>query len=242
MTYERGLLPPFAGPPTFARCPRGRLGDLREGMVAVFGVVADTIDERKRPGTAPGAAAIRHASMQFISHIEAAPGRRVRDTMTGNLLSLPDRWDMLDLGDVESNASEPPDIASDLDALTRPVLEAGAIPLMLGGPASLSYLTNVGAYEEDGGLVRLSPTLGAYDEQGRSATIGTMGFALQAWFRQAQEPSVKMLTAEDDSASWSHRYHAAGPADHVRRDRAFGSTRRRDGLRGGAGAGSPRAF
>ncbi|ADB50999.1 agmatinase [Conexibacter woesei] len=119
---DASLAPRYTGIRTFARCPHAT--DWANADVAVLGVPFDTATSY-RPGARFGPAAIRDQS-QLIRPWHAALEVDVFATLS-----------VLDGGDLTVTPGNAARTAEQIHAGLRPVLEAGATPLVLGGDHSI---------------------------------------------------------------------------------------------------------
>ncbi len=200
--YTRDVLPPFAGPHTFARSPRGLVGDLRAGSVAIVGVPFGG-PSRGRPGEGPDA--IRRASVDFVFDLESSPGRSVVNTLTERMLTLPGDGSIVDLGDVDVETGDPERIAGLAHAAVAAIASRGAFPLVLSGVSSLTAGL-ADAYCEGArtmaGIIRLSSRLDLPleiepDDGRRVVFIGTDGQVPYARWREAERAGATVITGAD---------------------------------------------
>lgn len=136
MTYPRSASLPHTGIATFCKAPY--IEDLTglEAEIAVFGVPLDAA-VGMRPGCRQGPRAIRDASTRFGFLGRPAgdggyfdinkPGRRLEGVR------------IADCGDADVLYYDQERTFDNVTRLTREVLEAGALPLVLGGDHSISY-------------------------------------------------------------------------------------------------------
>jgi agmatinase len=121
---------PFVGIPTFLRAP---VAESAQGArLAVLGVPFDE-GSPFIPGSRFGPRAIREQSMRFASapdsRFDVRSGRRLLDVADGELV---------DLGDVEVVAADPPGTVENITGAMREVVAAGAVPVVLGGDHSIT--------------------------------------------------------------------------------------------------------
>ena len=136
--------------PTFMGLPAGGLDDLEPGRVAVFGAAEATPydpAEASHSATAPGA--IRAASTLFAGQL-----RQHDFDLGATPLPFPRnegdaRWIGVDLGDVKTSPKDAADNCATITAAVRAVLEAGAVPVVLGGDDSVPIPVLAG-FEEHG--------------------------------------------------------------------------------------------
>src|SRR5689334_1389639 len=114
---------PFVGIPTFLRAPVAE--SATGARLAVLGVPFDE-GSPFIPGSRFGPRAIREQSMRFASapdsRFDVRSGRRLLDIADGELV---------DLGDVEVVAADPPTTTGNITASVREVVAAGAVPVVL---------------------------------------------------------------------------------------------------------------
>ena len=124
--------------PTFMGLPTGTLADLQPGRVAVFGAAEATpydAAEASHSALAPGA--IREASTLFKGQLR----QHDFDLGATPLPFPPDEgdpgWIGVDLGDVKTSPKTAVANCAAITAATRAVLDAGAVPVVLGGDDSV---------------------------------------------------------------------------------------------------------
>ncbi len=124
--------------PTLMGLPAGTLADLEPGRVAVFGAAEATPydpAEASHSALAPGA--IRAASASFKGQLR----QHDFDLGATPLPFPPDEgdagWIGVDLGDVATKPKIPAENRAVIEAATRAVLAAGAVPVVLGGDDSV---------------------------------------------------------------------------------------------------------
>jgi agmatinase len=114
--------PRYTGIRTFARCPASL--DFENADVAVVGIPFDTAT-RFRPGPRFGPAALRDQS-QLVRPWHAALGIDVFATLS-----------VIDAGDLDVTPGNAERTAGQIAAGLAPIVDAGAIPLVLGGDHSI---------------------------------------------------------------------------------------------------------
>jgi agmatinase len=114
--------PRFSGIRTFARCPASH--DFANADVAVVGIPFDT-GTSFRPGPRFGPAGLRDASALL------RPWHPAHQIDVFGTLSV------VDAGDLDVTPGNAERTAAQIDAGLRPILDAGAIPLVLGGDHSI---------------------------------------------------------------------------------------------------------
>jgi agmatinase len=114
--------PRYTGIRTFARCPLST--DWENADVAVLGVPFDTATSM-RPGPRFGPAAIRDQSLL------------IRPWHTTHEIDVFATLSIVDGGDIEVTPGNAERTTGQIDAALRPVLDAGAVPLVLGGDHSI---------------------------------------------------------------------------------------------------------
>ena len=136
--HTQGLLPSFAGIPTFLRAPQGTARELKSGSVAVLGAPHDATSGA-REGARYGPRAIRDASVDFGYDLEASASNTLVDIETGKQLHLPSAGVLLDLGDISVYPMSPGRSAAALRSAASRVVRRGAFPAVLGGDAFITY-------------------------------------------------------------------------------------------------------
>ena len=136
--HTRGLLPSFAGIPTFLGAPQGTARELKPGSVAVLGAPRDATSG-VREGARYGPRAIRKASVDFAYDLEASASNTLVDIETGKQLHIPSVGKLLDLGDVSDYPMSPGRSAAALRSAASRVVRRGAFPVVLGGDAFITY-------------------------------------------------------------------------------------------------------
>ena len=129
MTLNLDPLPIYAGFVTFLGAPRGDLGDLKPGMVAVAGVTYDE-SSTSRLGARFGPRSMRESSVASGSNY---PGVAVREVTTNEVMEVGPDVGLVDLGDLNVY---PTDWTRTEVALRRAAYEIvmrGAFPVFLGG-------------------------------------------------------------------------------------------------------------
>ncbi len=125
---------PFVGIPSFLRSPiHTDLGSL-DGAIAVLGAPTDE-GSPFRPGSRFGARAMREHSLRFVSgkngYFDPQRGRRFLEReMNGAIV---------DAGDADILPTNLPGTFDNITASTRGILEAGAMPVVLGGDHAITY-------------------------------------------------------------------------------------------------------
>ena len=117
---------------TFARFPFGKLSDLDTGKLAIFGVSMKSASGRAHQ-KADGLVALRQCSSDYSSDFLHSPSRTVFDVETGKKLHLRDSFGGIDLGNLAAPGTADADICEQIALLTRSVLDARALPVLLGG-------------------------------------------------------------------------------------------------------------
>lgn len=124
--------------PTFVGLPAGTLADLKPGRIAVFGAAEATPydpAEASHSALAPGA--IRAASVSFKGQLR----QHDFDLGATPLPFPPDEsdpgWIGVDLGDVATSPKTAAENRAAITAATRAVLDASAVPVVLGGDDSV---------------------------------------------------------------------------------------------------------
>src|SRR3954452_18778063 len=114
--------PRYTGIRTFARCPLST--DWENADAAVLGVPFDTATSM-RPGPRFGPAAIRDQSIL------------IRPWHTTHAIDVFATLSVVDGGDIEVTPGNAERTAGQIDAALRPVLDAGTVPIVLGGDHSI---------------------------------------------------------------------------------------------------------
>ncbi len=128
-----------AGIPTFLRAPQRPLDALEPGSIVVFGAPTDwTLGTR--PGARYGPKAIRDTSIHLAWYLETSRTGSLVDVRSGRTIALAsDAPGLFDAGDV---AIFPVDVERTTESIRtaeRTALEAGALPIMLGGDHFVTY-------------------------------------------------------------------------------------------------------
>jgi agmatinase len=128
-----------AGIPTFLRAPQRDFADVPAGSIAVFGAPTDwTLGTR--PGARYGPKAIRDTSIHLAWYLETAKTRSMVDVRSGRPIAFDPRADALvDAGDVPIFPVDVDRTVASIRAAELAVLEAGALPIMLGGDHFVTY-------------------------------------------------------------------------------------------------------
>jgi agmatinase len=138
-------------PKTFAGLPAAQLDDLAGASVVVFGASeASPYIAGEASHSAKAPQMLRRASRQFAGSL----GQYDFDL---NATLFPDKDDKrgcVDLGDVRTDARDAEGNRARITATTRRVLEAGAVPIVLGGDDSVP-IPVLAAYEDHGPLTIL---------------------------------------------------------------------------------------
>jgi agmatinase len=134
---------------TFAGLRRASLDTLSGAAVAILGAGEGSPYEVGKAGSSAAAPrAIRKASAGL-------PARRQFDYDIGRVLLAPGQEHLIvDLGDLPTDPSDPEGNRADIEAAIRTVLEAGAVPVVLGGDDSVPVPV-LRAYEGRGPLTIL---------------------------------------------------------------------------------------
>jgi len=133
LTPER-LDMPFVGIPSFLRAPIHTDLATLKAAIAVLGAPTDE-GSPFRPGSRFGARAIREHSLRFVSgkngYYDPQRGRRFLEReMNGAIV---------DVGDADILPTNVPGTFDNISAAVRAVLEAGAMPVVLGGDHAITY-------------------------------------------------------------------------------------------------------
>lgn len=182
-------------PPTFAGFPRGTLDDVGPGMVVAGGVLADSADTR--PGAAGGPPAIRAAAARFVARIAGA-ANAATDHATGRTLRIPrGRWNAIDVGDIEADGADSVNVGYCAERMYKPVLEAGGIPLLLGGDSSIATVATAVMPEGFGVLHVTRSPAGAEDpdETAPEVIFGVAGQFPERWWEVVDRDRCLIVTA-----------------------------------------------
>jgi len=125
---------PFVGIPSFLRSPIHTDLSTLDAAIAVLGAPTDE-GSPFRPGSRFGARAMREHSLRFVSgkrgYYDPQRGRRFLEReMNGAIV---------DVGDADILPTNLPGTFDNITALTRGALEAGAMPVVLGGDHAITY-------------------------------------------------------------------------------------------------------
>ncbi len=128
-----------AGIPTFLRAPIRGLHELERGSIAVFGAPTDwTLGTR--PGARYGPKAIRDTSIHLSWYLETSRSGSLVDLRSGRTISLGSGAPRLfDAGDVAIFPVDVDRTIASIRAAEQTVLDAGALPIMLGGDHFVTY-------------------------------------------------------------------------------------------------------
>jgi agmatinase len=125
---------PFVGIPSFLRAPIHTDLESLDAAIAVLGAPTDEGSPFK-PGSRFGARAMREHSLRFVSGktgvFDPQRGRRLLEReMNGGIV---------DVGDADILPTNLPGTFDNITASTRAVLNAGAMPVVLGGDHAITY-------------------------------------------------------------------------------------------------------
>jgi agmatinase len=134
MTEESRLDMPFVGISSFLRSPIHTDLVSLDAAIAVLGAPTDEGSPFK-PGSRFGARAMREHSLRFVSgkngYYDPQRGRRFLEReMNGAIV---------DVGDADILPTNLPGTFDNITASTRGILEAGAMPVVLGGDHAITY-------------------------------------------------------------------------------------------------------
>lgn len=139
----------MAAPAAFAGLKAATLDGLSGAAAAIIGVdEASPYEIGTASGSSGAAAAIRKASAGL-------PAKRQFDYDIGRVLLGPDEADLIvDLGDIPTDAADPEGNRARIEAATRTILGAGAVPIVIGGDDSVP-IPVLRAYEGRGPITIL---------------------------------------------------------------------------------------
>ena len=165
MTDTRNTALPFAGVASFLRSPLMEHPTAADAEVAVLGIPFDQ-GTTLRAGARFGPRAIREAST-FYAYFE--PGDALYDGETGGSVLAGVRF--VDTGDVDLPPMAPVELYHErVGAHVRPLVEAGLLPVTLGGDHSITYPVLKALHEARGGrplhLVQLDTHMDYWDDEG----------------------------------------------------------------------------
>jgi agmatinase len=145
---------PFAAAGTFMGIPRA--GDLAEAKAAILGVPFDCGIHPQRIGARAGPAAIREQSVLVRPHL---PPWRDYDPLA--------RLCLVDCGDVALTPGRPDAAFPAIEAAVGRLLEAGAVPVTMGGDGlgSLPQLRAVARHHPDLVVLHIDAHTDAYPDQ-----------------------------------------------------------------------------
>ena len=129
MTLSPDPLPLYAGFVTFLGAPKGDLGDLKAGMVAVAGVTYDQ-SSTSRVGSRFGPRSMRAASAGAGS---LYPGVAFREVTTNEVMEFGPDVGLVDLGDLNVYPTDWPRTEVALRRAAYEIARSGAFPVFLGG-------------------------------------------------------------------------------------------------------------
>jgi agmatinase len=119
---------------TFVDLPHGDFDALEDARVVVFGASeASPYVAGERSHSADGPMMLRQASAQFAGSL----GQYDFDTDRTLFPDKEDRRGCIDAGDVPTNARDAQGNRTRITAATRQILDAGAVPILLGGDDSV---------------------------------------------------------------------------------------------------------
>jgi agmatinase len=140
---------PYVGIPTFLRSRYMPELDGLDAMVAVLGVPFDE-GSPFLPGSRMGPRALREQSLRFAGR----PGWHDIATGRDYLRAEVERGLITDVGDVDVHPTNPERTFSEQTELVRLLLDAGAMPIVLGGDHSITFAT-VRAFAEPIHVIQL---------------------------------------------------------------------------------------
>ena len=129
MTLNPDPLPVYAGIVTFLGAPKGDLGDLKPGMVAVAGVTYDQ-SSTSRVGSRFGPRSMRETSSASSS---VYPGVAFREITTNERMEFGPDVGLVDLGDLNVYPADWPRTDVALRRAAYEIARRGAFPVFLGG-------------------------------------------------------------------------------------------------------------
>jgi guanidinopropionase len=147
---DPNLIPRFAGHPTFMRLPV--VSDPREVDIAIYGVPFD--------GGSPNRNGSRHGPRQMRTESSSV----IRRYHPATNISPFETCRVADVGDVPVNPIDVGDSLERIEAFTRSIVDAGAVPLAIGGD-HLITLPILRAVARSGpiGLVQFDSHVDTYD-------------------------------------------------------------------------------
>ena len=159
--YEKGRLDlPFVGICTFGKYPHTPEGAPIEADVAVLGAPFD-MGTQWRPGARFGPRGIREASTLFAFGHDGAYDHEDDAVYLGR-----DEVRIVDLGDADIVHTDTEQSHRNIEAGVRRILEAGALPVVLGGDHSINIpCINAFADQEPFHLVQIDAHLDFVDER-----------------------------------------------------------------------------
>ena len=224
MTMNSDELLAIQGIPTFLRAPQGRIEDLKEGMVAVAGVVYD-LSSTSKIGARFAPRAIRMESGYSAGAFNQ--NGDVVEVTSGQRMKAPDAVKIIDLGDLQVFPVQWEKTADSLRESMRGIALTGALPVILGGDHFITYPLVQGfadAVKERGGkkigYIQFSSQLDLGDKDPvwgdvwRGATarriidtgavdtsnmvwVGTKGYVRSDQLELAHELDLKVFTLDD---------------------------------------------
>ena len=217
-------MPDTAKRATFVNLPQADFDRLDGARVVIFGASeASPYEAGEHSHSAGGPAALRQASRQFAGSL----GQFDFDIDRTMFPDKDDRRGCVDAGDVPTDAWNSEGNRARIEAATRAVLAAGAVPIVLGGDDSVPIPVLAG-FEGHGPLTILQ--IDAHVDwadvlQGNPYGYGsTMRRAAEyPWVEKMVQVGIRGLGSgeawqHDDARAWgshlitSHRLHAEGPA------------------------------
>ena len=215
---------------TFVGLPRAKLEDLSRASVVVLGASEASPYKPGQPSHSAGApAALRKASAEFGGMLS-----QVDFDLGTTIFPDPDnKRGAVDAGDVPTDPSDPEGNRARIEQAVRLVLDAGAVPVMLGGDDSVP-IPMLKAYEGHGPLVILH--IDAHVDWGDVIQGNPLGYGSPmrrasefSWVRGMVQVGIRGLGSggawqHDDARAWGSRMvtsqdlHARGleaALDHI---------------------------
>ena len=135
-------------PPTFIDLPAGDLADLANTGIVVIGIAEASPYKPDQPShSAEAPRVLREASLAFAASL----GQFDFDLDATMFPTRNDHRGMVDCGDVPTNRFDPEGNRTRIEAAVRLILQAGALPIILGGDDSVP-IPALNAYEDHGPL------------------------------------------------------------------------------------------
>ena len=136
-SLRSGPLPRMAGRLTFMRAPEASIADTAAESIAVLGVPIES-NAGRRAGCRFGPLALRETSVYFGWHANPQLAQPMDATTRKPFGAGTIHQRLVDLGDIAVDTAASDRMHARLSGAVRQVVERGAMPLLLGGDASIT--------------------------------------------------------------------------------------------------------